>query len=146
METSLRGSNFIFDCVHLLYYKCHNINPSPGGSNIDFSNGIKSHKATINLIDKKDSKCFQYATTVALNDEEIQKDPKIKPFINKYNWEGINSPSEKDDWTTFGKNNLIIALNVFYAKSEKIYPNYVSKQNSKREKQVILLMISNGEG
>ena len=65
-----------FDCVHLLYYKCHNINPSPGGSNIDFSNGIKNHKATINLIDKKDSKCFQYATTVALNDEEIKKRPK----------------------------------------------------------------------
>ena len=52
------------------------INPSPGGSNIDFSNGIKNHKATINLIDKKDSKCFQYATTVALNDEEIKKRPK----------------------------------------------------------------------
>ena len=28
---------------------------------------------------------------------------------------------------------------------EKIYPAYVSKQNSKHEKQVILLMIPNGE-
>ena len=44
------------------------------------------------------------------------------------------------------KDNQTIALNVFYAKNEKIYPNYVSNQNSKREKQVILLMISNGEG
>ena len=33
-----------------------------------------------------------------------------------------------------------------YAKSEKIYPVYVSKPNSKREKQVIILMIPNGEG
>ena len=32
-----------------------------------------------------------------------------------------------------------------YAKNEKIYPAYVSKNNSNREKQVILLMISNGE-
>ena len=23
LETSIRGSDFIFDCVHLLYYKCH---------------------------------------------------------------------------------------------------------------------------
>ena len=23
LETSMRGSNFVFDCVHLLYYKCH---------------------------------------------------------------------------------------------------------------------------
>ena len=22
----------------------------------------------------------------------------IKPFINKYKWEGIHFPSEKDDW------------------------------------------------
>ena len=33
-----------------------------------------------------------------------------------------------------------------YAKKEKIYPDYVSKNNSNREKQVILLMIPNGEG
>ena len=37
---------------------------------------------------------FQHIATVALNYEEIKKDPqritKIKPFINKYNWEGIN--------------------------------------------------------
>ena len=32
-----------------------------------------------------------------------------------------------------------------YAKKEKIYPAYVSKHNSNREKQVILLMIPNGE-
>ena len=30
-------------------------------------------------------------------------------------------------------------------KSKKIYPAYVSKHNSNREKQVILLMILNGE-
>ena len=23
LETSMKGSNFIFDSVHLLYYKCH---------------------------------------------------------------------------------------------------------------------------
>ena len=33
-----------------------------------------------------------------------------------------------------------------YAKKEKIYLAYVSKHNSNREKQVILLMIPNEEG
>ena len=70
---------------------------------------------------------------------------KIKPFINKYNWEGINYPSEKDDWKKFEKSNVTIALNVLSAKKEKIYPAYVSNHNSNREKQVIFLMISNGE-
>ena len=75
----------------------------------------------------------------------MQRITKIKPFINKYNWEGTIFPSEKDDWKKFEKNNVTIALNVLYAKKEKIYPAYVSKHNSNREKQVILLMISNGE-
>ena len=41
---------------------------------------------------------------------------KIKPFINKYNWEEINFPTEKDDWKKIEKNNVTIALNVLYAK------------------------------
>ena len=36
---------------------------------------------------------------------------------------------------------------MFYMlKNKKIYPAYVSKHNSNREKQVILLMVSNGKG
>ena len=46
-------------------------------------------RKTINSINKKYNKCFQYAVTVALNYEKIKKDPqritKIKPFTNKYN-------------------------------------------------------------
>ena len=45
----------------------------------------------------------------------------------------------------FGKNNVTVALNVLYAEKEKIYPAYISKYNSNREKEVILLMISNEE-
>ena len=26
LETSIRGNDFIFDCVNLLYYKCHKTN------------------------------------------------------------------------------------------------------------------------
>ena len=33
-----------------------------------------------------------------------------------------------------------------YAKNEKIYPTYVSKNDSNPKKQVNLLMISSGEG
>ena len=45
-----------------------------------------------------------------------QRVTKIKPFINKYNWEGINLPSEEDNWKKFEKNNVTIALNVLHAK------------------------------
>ena len=66
--------------------------------------------------------------------------------MNKYEWEGIDFPSEKDDWKNFEKINWTVALNVLHAKKEKIYPAYVWKHNSNSEKEFILLMILNGEG
>ena len=79
------------------------------------------------------------------NKKDSQGITKVKPFINKYNWEGINLSSEKEYWKQIDKNNIKITLNVLYAKEEKTYPAYISNHNSNREKQVILLMISNGE-
>ena len=31
LETSMKGSDFIFECVYLLYYKCYKINLKRGG-------------------------------------------------------------------------------------------------------------------
>ena len=101
----MKGSDFVFNYVHLMYYECHKINLNRGGSYVHSPDQIKNRKALINPINKKDKKCFQYAVTVALNHEEIKKDlqriTKIKAFTNKYKWEGINFQSEKVDW---GKN------------------------------------------
>ena len=41
---------------------------------MDSTDQIKNRKETINPIDKKDNEYFQYAVTVALNREEINKD------------------------------------------------------------------------
>ena len=79
---SMKGSDFDFDYVHLLYYKCHKINPNRGGSYIDSPDWIKNKKATINPIKRKDNKCFQYAVTVTLNHEEIGKPPERITKIN----------------------------------------------------------------
>ena len=63
---SVKGSKFVFDYIHLLYCKCHKINPNCGGSYIDSPDWIKNKKVTINSINKKDNKCFQYTVIVAL--------------------------------------------------------------------------------
>ena len=34
LETSMKRSEFIFDCIQLLYYKCKKINLNCGGSNM----------------------------------------------------------------------------------------------------------------
>ena len=55
---SMKGREFLFNFVHLMYYKCYEINLNCGGSYIDFLNWIKNKKATINAINKKDSNAF----------------------------------------------------------------------------------------
>ena len=92
LETSMKGSEFVFDCVQLLYWKCHKIYLNRGRSYIDTPDSMKNKKTTkINLINKKDNICFHYPVRVTLNYKEIKKDPeiitKIKPFVKKYNWE-----------------------------------------------------------
>ena len=92
----MKGSEFVFNYVQLLYYKFHKINPNRGGSYMDSPDWVKNKKATINPINKIDNKCFQYTVTVALNHVEIKKYlqiiTKIKPFIKKYNWKKVHFP------------------------------------------------------
>ena len=45
---------------------------------------------------------------------------QLYPFINKYNWYGINFALEKDDLAKFEKLNSRIALNVLYQKEKEI--------------------------
>ena len=68
---SMKDSEFVFGYVHLLYYKCHKINLNRGGLYTGTPDWIKNKKATISPINKKDTKCFQYAVTVAKNPENI---------------------------------------------------------------------------
>ena len=70
---------------------------------------------------------------------------KLKPFVNKYNWKGIDFPAEPKDWVKSEKNNETISLNVLYIprNTKTISVSYKSKHNNKRKKQVILLMITN---
>ena len=49
---SMRGSELVFNCVQLLYYKCHKTIFSRGGSYIDCPDWIKNKNAAINPINK----------------------------------------------------------------------------------------------
>ena len=145
----MKGSEFEFDGVNFLYYDFNKISISRSGSYIDSPKWLKNKKSTINP-KNNDYKCFQYAVALALNLDKINNHPerisKIKPFIEQYNWSDIDFSSISKDWKKFELNNEI-ALNILYVpnSTKKIHVAYKSKHNLTREKQVILLMISNGE-
>ena len=88
--------------------------------------------------------------TLALNLDDINKHPqrisKIKPFIDQYNWIDIDFPATNKDWRKLELNNDT-ALNILYIphNTKKIKLPYRSKNNLTCYKQVILLMITDGE-
>ena len=59
----IKGSEFVFNYIHLLCYQCHKVNSNSGGSYIDSPDWIKNVKATINPTNKKDKKRFEYSVT-----------------------------------------------------------------------------------
>ena len=113
----MRRSEFVFDSVDVLCYKLHRISLNRSGSYIDSRKWLKNKKATINPKDNDDN-WFQYASTVALNYQNIKNNPekisKIERFIDQYNWKEINFPSHNKDWKKFELNNKSITLNILY--------------------------------
>ena len=70
----------------------------------------------------------------------------LKLNLEKYNWEDIDFPSISKDWKKFECNNEV-ALNILYVpyNTKKINIAYKSKNNLTQERQIILLMISDGQ-
>ena len=143
----MQGSSFVFDYVNFLHIKFNQIDLIRGSSYIQSPKWVSNKKATINQKDN-DNNCFQYAITVALNHEETGIHPeKISKILNhkdKNNWKNINFPSQRKDLETFEKNNTNIALNILSVPfNKKIFElQYKSKHSHTRQKQVILLMIT----
>ena len=92
LEESMRGSEFVYDSVDVLYYNLNKVSLSRGGSYIDSPKWLKSKKSTINLKIKMTS-VFSMLLTVALNYGQIKDHPerisKIKPFTDQYNWKDM---------------------------------------------------------
>ena len=144
------GSNFVFESVDLLSYHIHKTSLKRGKSYIKSPEWVINKRATINP-KNKDNKCFQDSVVVALNHQNIESHPErisnIKPFIDQYNWEGIEFLAGIKDWKKFEQNNNTIALNILFIPHNEKTINLAneSKYSRKRKTQVLLLMITNGE-
>ena len=150
LEEKMRGSEFVFGSVDLLYYHLQKISPKSGGSDLDSPKWLKDEIATVDPKNNDDN-CFQYALIVALNYQNIKNNPerisKTKSFINQFDWKEIEFPSDPKDWKKFELNNKTIALNILFVPydTKEVRLAYKSKYNFKQKNQVILLMITDGK-
>ena len=86
-----------------------------------------------------------------MNHQNIENHPeKISnptPFVDHYNWKGIEFPSHSKDWKKVEQDNKTIALNILFVKynTKQIEPACKSKYYHKRDNKVNLLMITDDD-
>ena len=149
-ESSLKGTNFVFNSVNLSYLQVVKTSLKRGGSYIETPEWIDKKKAIINPKNLNDNKCFAYSIIASALYDEIGRDhnrvSKLKTHMDYFHWNGINFPTQQKDWDLFEKNYRDIALTIFSVDKYKgdINNIRVLKFNRKRPHKVVLLMITDG--
>ena len=135
----MRGCNFVFDSVDLLYYHPQKNLKRTRLSYIYSPERLTNKKATINLKNNDDT-CFQYALTVALSHKQIENHAErisnFKSFINQHDWKQKIFPPHKEDWKKFESNKKSIALNILFVpyNTKQIVRAYPPKNTIKNAK------------
>ena len=95
----MKGSEFAFKGVDVLYYDLDKIRLNRGGSYMKYSELLEDKQTTTKLNYEKINK----------NRQRISK--KLKTFINQYNWK-IDFSSTVNDLKKYELSNNSIALNI----------------------------------
>ena len=78
-----------------------------GSSYIVLPRWIASKKAVVNPINEGDERCFMWAVIAGLHYREIGNNPerisKLKPYVGRYNWDGLVFPATLRDICRFEK-------------------------------------------
>ena len=145
---TMEASDYVFVRIVEMTYHCHRVDLNRGGSYIELPDWVKNKKCCINP-KNDDDECFKWAVLAALHHKEIGVHPerisKLRSYVDRYNWNGIEFPTPSNQWSRFEKQNPEIALNVLVVEGElNIRQGFISKHNSERPKCVDLLIVQDG--
>ena len=78
-------------------------------SNLNSLGWLQCKKEAIIIINnnKKFQNALDYALNYQTNETHPERISKLKPYINKYNWEGINFPAGSKEWQKLIQSHLI---------------------------------------
>ena len=146
ISNALDDSDYLFHRIVSLDVDIHEVDLTRGNSYIKLPEWIANKKAVINPKNERDDECFKWAVIASLHHEEIDHHPerinKLKPFVSRYNWNGITFPATTNQISKFEKQNPDIAVNVLFLHLGKdVRQYYISEYNGKRNKVVDLLLI-----
>ena len=108
----IKGSDFVFESVDLVYYKLHRVRLNRGGLYIKSPEWLLHKGATINPKNENDDECLRWSIISALNYNEITK-KEFENIFKKIKHEDKDFSLHKRDWENFKQNSESIAINVF---------------------------------
>ncbi|XP_057308440.1 uncharacterized protein LOC130646281 [Hydractinia symbiolongicarpus] len=142
---ALPKSGFSIGRIQHLDVDFHKLKLTRGLSYIETQKWIATKKAIINP-NNNDEECFRWALVAALHHEDIAKDPqrisKLRPYIDRYNWQGIEFPTSIKDINKFERNNPDIAVNVLYVTGRSFNILRRSTFNERKRQQANLLLLT----
>ncbi|XP_057310491.1 uncharacterized protein LOC130648455 [Hydractinia symbiolongicarpus] len=144
---ALPKSGFSIGRIQHLDVDFHKLKLRWGSSYIETPKWIATKKAIINP-NNNDQECLRWALIAVLHYEDIAKDPqrisKLRPYVDRYKWQGIEFPTSIKDIIKFKRNNPVIAVNVLYAtgRSFNILRRSIFNEG---EKQVNLLLLTDNK-
>ena len=108
----IKGSDFVFESVDLVYYKLHRVRLNRGGLYIKSPEWLLHKGATINPKNENDDECLRWSKISALDFSEITNE-EFKNILKKIKHEDKDFSLHKRDWENFKQNSESIAINVF---------------------------------
>jgi hypothetical protein len=142
------GSSWCLDeitkfTIHFAEYR-----PLTGSSYIATPDCLEAKHAIVNVQNKYDNFCFQWAILSALFpvDDNAYRVTKYEQHVNKLNWSGLKFPVSLPQIRLFERQNTCLTVNVYVYKEDNgdVIPVYITKHTA-REKHVDLLLFQNAE-
>ncbi|GFY21886.1 c2H2-type domain-containing protein [Trichonephila clavipes] len=124
-----RDSGWTLDEILRLEVRTNRYSPFRGSSSfIEVPKKIAETKAIINVINKKDSRCFMWSILAALypNTSNPNKTSSYVPHLNKLNFDGISFPTPLNEVKKFSKMSDT-GINIYsFEEDLKIFPLLIS--------------------
>ena len=134
------GSGWIIEEIHNQYLNISSYSPLIGSTYIELPNELKHSRKGLISIQNDDNKCFSWCHVRHLNftDKNPQRiAKKDREFVNELNYEAIDFPVSKKDYSKIELQNKI-GYNVFCYEKTVVYPVYLSDRSDCMDLLLIL--------
>ena len=140
-----KGSGWIVETIKYQYINISTYRPLSGSSYVKLTTELRSPTKGLIKIKNNDQKCFLSCHVRHINPTKIHPEritPNDKKLADDLNYDRINFPARKEDFSKIKKKNNI-CINVFCYENRLTFPIHISDQKFKNSMDLLLIISKN---